>query len=105
MRDGAKATRVLAAEGVEPLETSIAEVGDTSSLRARASRARVVVNLVGPYTRYGHPVIEACVGRRLPLCRPVQVCGFETLLPDLGIELAVEAAALAGERWLIVTTG
>jgi short subunit dehydrogenase-like uncharacterized protein len=120
-RDTAKAIRVLAAEGVQPPETVIAEVGDSSSLKAMASRARVVVNLVGPYMRYGQPVIEACldagchyvdlsgeipfVGRintafdaraRAAGVKIVQVCGFEALPPDLGIALAAEAAANAG---------
>jgi saccharopine dehydrogenase-like NADP-dependent oxidoreductase len=52
---------VLAAEGVEPPETILAEGGDPSSLRAMASRAIVVLNLVGPYMLYGESVIEACV--------------------------------------------
>ena len=86
-----------------------------------ASRARVVLNLVGPYTLYGQPVIEACVAGRRPLRRPdrgdplrapddrrrrrprreagvklVQVCGFESLPPDLAVLLAAEAAR---DRW------
>ena len=52
---------MLATEGVEPPETILAEVGDPSSLRAMASRAIVVLNLVGPYMLYGESVIEACV--------------------------------------------
>jgi Saccharopine dehydrogenase NADP binding domain len=60
-RDGAKVKRVLATEGVKPPETILAEVGDPSSLRAMASRAIVVLNLVGPYMLYGESVIEACV--------------------------------------------
>jgi hypothetical protein len=79
--------------------------------------------LVGPYTRYGQPVIEACVDAgchyvdlsgEIPFVRRmnaafdararaagvkiVQVCGFEALPPDLGIALAGEAAAEAGEH-------
>lgn len=37
------------------------QVGDPDSLKALAARARVVLNLVGPYTRHGRPVINACV--------------------------------------------
>lgn len=126
-RDGAKAERVLAEEGVRPPETIIADVGDPSSLAAMASRAVVVLNLVGPYTRYGKPVIEACVDAgthyadltgEIPFVRRmiaafhtrarasgvkiVQVCGFEALPQDLGVALAADAAAEAGEHLLEV---
>ncbi|MGH3574797.1 MAG: saccharopine dehydrogenase NADP-binding domain-containing protein [Pseudonocardiaceae bacterium] len=121
MRDGAKAKRVFAAEGVEPPETILAEVGNPSSLRAMASRAIVVLNLVGPYMLYGKSVIEACVDAgchyvdltgEIPFVRRmneafdararaagvkiVQVCGVAALPPDLGIALAAEAAAADG---------
>ena len=81
-----------------------------------ASRARVVLNLVGPYTLYGRPVIEACVAGgahyadltgEIPFVRQmidafadraaqagvklVQVCGFESLPADLAVLLAAEA--------------
>jgi short subunit dehydrogenase-like uncharacterized protein len=126
-RDGAKAERVLAEEGVRAPETIVADVGDPSSLAAMASRAVVVLNLVGPYTRYGKPVIEACVDvgthyadltGEIPFVRRmttafqtrarasgvkiVQVCGFEALPPDLGVALAADAAAEAGEHLLEV---
>jgi hypothetical protein len=86
-----------------------------------ASRTRVVLNLAGPYTTYGSPVIEACVAGaahyvdltgEIPFVRRiiddfdaratdagvklVQVCGFEALPPDLSVLLAAEAAR---ERW------
>jgi short subunit dehydrogenase-like uncharacterized protein len=60
-RDAAKAERMLGASGVNPPETIVADVSDPGSLAAMASRARVVLNLVGPYTLHGRPVIEACV--------------------------------------------
>lgn len=122
-RDGAKAKRVLAAEGVDPAETIVAEVGDPSSLRAMASRAIVVLNLVGPYMLYGESVIEACVDAgchyvdltgEIPFVRRmnaafdararaagvkvVQVCGVAALVPDLGIALAAEAAGSVGDH-------
>ena len=34
---------------------------DAASLAAMASRAKVVLDMVGPYTLYGEPVIEACI--------------------------------------------
>jgi short subunit dehydrogenase-like uncharacterized protein len=120
-RDPNKAARVLSEAGVSAPETITADVADPSSLAAMASRARVLLNLVGPYTRYGRPVIEACVAAgthyadltgEIPFVRAiiddfdgpavaagvklVQVCGFEALPPDLAVMLAREAAR---ERW------
>jgi short subunit dehydrogenase-like uncharacterized protein len=120
-RDADKATRLLGEIGVRPPETIVADVGDPGSLAAMASRARVVLNLVGPYTLYGRPVIEACVAGgahyadltgEMPFVRGiiddfdgpaaaagvkvVQVCGFEALPPDLLVMLASERAR---EQW------
>lgn len=120
-RDAAKLQRVLAEVGVSGAETIAADIGDPASLRAMAARTRVVLNLVGPYTLYGWPVIEACVAGgahyadltgEIPFVRRVigafdaravaaqvklvQVCGFECLPPDLAVLLAAEKAR---ERW------
>ena len=133
-RDRTKVDRVLGEEGCSAPETIVADVGDPDSLRSMAARARVVLNLVGPYTLNGGPVIEACVGEgahyvdltgEIPFVgrmiaefdaraakqgvKVVQVCGFEALPPDLAVQLAAEAAV---ERWgdqladteLVVTT-
>jgi short subunit dehydrogenase-like uncharacterized protein len=120
-RDAAKLERVLAEVGVTAPETIVADVGDPASLAAMASRTRVVLDLVGPYTLYGKPVIEACVAGgshyadltgEIPFVRRtidafhdravaaavkvVQVSGFEALPPDLAVLLAAETAR---ERW------
>jgi short subunit dehydrogenase-like uncharacterized protein len=120
-RDSGKLERILAEDGCVAPETIVADVGDPESLAAMASRARVVLNLVGPYTLYGRPVIEACVSNgahyvdltgEIPFVRQmidaydtraqveevkvVQVCGFEALPPDLAVRLAAETAQ---ERW------
>jgi short subunit dehydrogenase-like uncharacterized protein len=50
-RDPRKLERILREEGVAEPATIVADVGDPASLRAMAERTRVVVNLVGPYTR------------------------------------------------------
>ena len=80
-----------------------------------------MLNLCGPYTLHGQPVIEACVSNgahyvdltgEIPFVRQmidaydaraqvegvkvVQVCGFEALPPDLMVLLAAETAR---ERW------
>ena len=113
--------RLLDEDGVEAPETLAADLSDPSSLAAMAARARVVLNLVGPYTLYGRPVIAAAVENgahyvdltgEIPFVRRtidefdraattaglkvVQVCGFEVLPPDL---LTLLAAERARERW------
>ncbi len=120
-RDPAKLERTLADVEATPAETIAADVGDPDSLARMAARASVVLNLVGPYTTRGRPVIEACVEAgahyvdltgEIPFVRDivaefdvrasaaevkvVQVCGFEALPPDLAVQLA---AATARERW------
>ncbi len=120
-RDAGKLDRVLGEVGAAGAETIIIDTGDGDSLRAMASRTKVVVNLVGPYTRHARPVIDACVQGgahyldltgEIPFARRilrdfgaaaraegvaiVQVCGFEALPPDLAVLLAAEAAR---DRW------
>jgi short subunit dehydrogenase-like uncharacterized protein len=120
-RDPAKLERILAEVGVSAPEAIIADVTDPGSLAAMASRTRVVLDLVGPYTLYGEPVIEACVANgahyadltgEMPFVRRtidafhdrgvaanlkiVQASGFEALPPDLAVLLAAETAR---ERW------
>ncbi|HYP55379.1 MAG TPA: saccharopine dehydrogenase NADP-binding domain-containing protein [Solirubrobacterales bacterium] len=120
-RDRAKVERVLSEVGVDAPEVIGADVGDPESLAALARRAKVVLDLVGPYTLYGTPVIEACVANdahyvdltgEMPFVRRtidafheraatagikvVQVSGFEALPPDLAVLLAAETAR---ERW------
>ena len=116
-RDAGKAEKVLGECDVTAPETITADVTDEASLAAMASRTRVVLNLVGPYTHYGKPVIGACVAGgahyvdltgEIPFVRRmidefdsaaaeagvkvVQVSGFEALPADLGVLLAAEAA-------------
>lgn len=120
-REPAKVKRVLAELGAEAPETIAADVGDPGSLREMAARAKVVVDLVGPYTLYGEPVIEACIESgadyidltgELPFVRAmidaheaaaikagvkvVNTSGFEALPADLVVRLAAETAR---ERW------
>ncbi|MEL7060408.1 MAG: saccharopine dehydrogenase NADP-binding domain-containing protein [Acidobacteriota bacterium] len=94
----------------------IADVGDPSSLRALAASTRVLATTVGPYARFGEPVVEAAiaegcdyaditgepefVGRvlerhdaaaRAAGVRIVNCCGFDSVPHDLGALLAVRA--------------
>ncbi|HST56445.1 MAG TPA: saccharopine dehydrogenase NADP-binding domain-containing protein [Solirubrobacteraceae bacterium] len=96
-----------------PLEH--ADVSDARSLEALARSARVVISTVGPYLRYGEPLVAACAqagtdyvdltgepefvdqmylrhhatavqsGARLVHC-----CGFDSIPHDLGVQFAVE---------------
>ena len=120
-RDPDKLKRTMAAVGVSAPATITADVSDPDSLVAMASRTRAVVNLVGPYTLHGTPVIAACIEGgahyvdltgEIPYARRmlerfdaaateagvkiVQTCGFESLPPDLGVLLASETVS---ERW------
>lgn len=116
-RSPAKLSSTLADVGVDGATTIAADVTDPRSLEAMAERTKVVLNLVGPYTAYGRPVIDACVAAgahyvdlsgEMPFVarttrdvhaaaeragvKVVQVCGFESLPPDLGVALAAETA-------------
>lgn len=120
-RDPVKLERVLDELDIAAPQTILADVGDPTSLAAMAKRTRVVLDLVGPYTLYGEPVIGACVANgshyvdltgEIPFARRmidryheravaaglkvVEVCGFEALPPDLAVLLAAETAR---ERW------
>jgi short subunit dehydrogenase-like uncharacterized protein len=120
-RDAARVARVLGEIGVSAPEAIVADVAQPASLAAMAARTRVVLDLVGPYTLFGRPVIEACVAQgahyadltgEMPFVRSVveelhgpasqagvkivQVCGFEALPPDMLVALAEERAR---ERW------
>lgn len=96
-----------------------ADSSDITSLHAMASQARVVISTVGPYARYGLPLVQACVqagtdyvdltGEVLFVrdsidqfheqaqasgSRIVHSCGFDSVPSDLAVlELATRAAA------------
>jgi short subunit dehydrogenase-like uncharacterized protein len=120
-RNPTKVGAILAELGVTAPETIEADVEDPDSLREMASRGRVVLDLVGPYTRFGRPVIEACIAAgahyadltgEIPFVREmidaaqaraeeagvkvVNVSGFEALPADLSVALAAQTAR---ERW------
>jgi short subunit dehydrogenase-like uncharacterized protein len=102
----------------------VADTTDEHSLREMAGRARVVATTVGPYRRYGAPVVEACAtagthyadlnGEVLFMrdaidrfdalaaesgARIVHSCGFDSIPSDLGVFLLHETVAAddAGE--------
>ncbi len=100
-----------------------AEVGDPGSLRAMAEQARVVLTTVGPYQKYGQPLVAACVeagtdyvditgepefvggvierhdeAAREKGVRVVNCCGFDSIPHDLGAYMmAQELSRAAGD--------
>ena len=120
-RDAGRVAATLETVGVSAPEIIVADIGDPASLEAMAARTAVVLDLVGPYTLYGEPVIEACIAAgahyadltgEIPFVRAmidaaqeradkagvkiVNVSGFEALPADLSVALAADTAR---ERW------
>ena len=46
--------------GAQDWPILVADAGQPATLDAMASRARVVITTVGPYSRYGMPLVAAC---------------------------------------------
>ena len=92
-----------------------ADTSDPASMRDLAESAKVVITTVGPYTRYGEPVVAACAAAgtdyvdltgepefvdRMWLgyhdqaersgARIVHSCGFDSIPYDLGVQYTVE---------------
>ena len=99
----------------------LADVGNPASLAALAEGTQVVATTVGPYARYGLPLVEACAragthyadltGEVLFMrqsidrfhdvaaasgARIVHACGFDSIPSDLGVLLAAEQARADG---------
>jgi len=48
-------------DGAPPVVIYEADITNVASLRAVCKKTKVVVSCVGPYRKYGQPVVEACV--------------------------------------------
>ena len=118
-RDAGRLAAVRDALGAHvDAEVVVADAGDADALGALARRSRAVVTTVGPYARYGTPLLAACaeagtdyadltgeplwmresVDRfdrvaRASGARIVHACGFDSVPSDLGV-LALQRAAL-----------
>ena len=93
-----------------------ADVGDSGSLAAMAGQTRVVLTTVGPYQKYGEPLVAACVeagtdyvditgepefvgglierhhdAAREAGVRIVNCCGFDSIPHDLGAYMMAQA--------------
>jgi short subunit dehydrogenase-like uncharacterized protein len=116
-RDRAKLQAVVErlALGVEVI---VANASDAAALSALAARTRVVCTTVGPYAKYGLPLVTACaangthyaditgevqfVRASIDAChdaakasgaRIVHSCGFDSIPSDLGVLLLAHTAA------------
>ncbi|MGM0817977.1 MAG: saccharopine dehydrogenase family protein [Actinomycetota bacterium] len=100
------------------LAVEVVDTGDLAGLSALAARTRVLATTVGPYARHGRLVPQACARAgtsyldlagepafvadvawrhdaeaRRTGATLVSSCGFESVVTDLGAQLAVEALA------------
>jgi short subunit dehydrogenase-like uncharacterized protein len=107
----------------------VADSSDADSLARLAASTKVVATTVGPYVRYGLPLVEACAqagthyadltGEVLFVresidrfhdaavasgARIVHACGFDSIPSDLGVLLAAEQARADGAGELEETT-
>ncbi len=89
----------------------VADSGDPASLKALAEQTRVVCTTVGPYAKYGLPLVEACAKAGTHYCdltgetqfmrssidawhetakqsgaRIVHTCGFDSIPSDIGVQ-------------------
>ena len=127
-RSRAKLERTRAELGVDwPLV--IADSQDRSAVAALAESTRVVATTVGPYFKYGKPLVELCASAgthyadltgevlfmrwsidaadaeaRASGARIVHTCGFDSIPSDIGTLLLHEAAQAGGHGELGETT-
>lgn len=112
-----------ASEHLGGVDVIVGDAFDGESIRALASRARVVCTTVGPYARYGTELVAACVREQTHYCdlsgeipwirgmidahheaaraegtRIVHCCGFDSIPSDLGVLMMHEAMRERGER-------
>jgi len=115
--------------GAAEWELVVADSADAEALAALARRTAVVATTVGPYGRYGLPLVEACAaagthyadltGELLFMRRTIERydapaaasgarivhnCGFDSIPSDLGTLLLHEAARADGAGDLEATT-
>jgi short subunit dehydrogenase-like uncharacterized protein len=97
------------------LELLPADTGDSASMRDMADATRVLITTVGPYIRYGEPVVAACAAAGTDYvdhtgepefvdrmwfayheqaersgARLVHSCGFDSIPYDLGVQFTVD---------------
>lgn len=124
-----QAARLALGEAAHDWPLLVADTSDPAALDALATATRVVATTVGPYARYGLPLVEACVRhgtdyadltgevlfvrdcidryQQLAVAsgaRIVHACGFDSIPSDLGVMLVHERAVADGAGPLAATT-
>ena len=124
-RDRAKLEAVRARLGTRfaNLPILVADAGDRAALDKLVAQTRVICTTVGPYRRYGEPLVDACARAGTQYCditgevpfirgsidrnhataqasgaRIVHACGFDSIPSDLGVQLLRDAALAHGEE-------
>ena len=62
--------------------TLVADTTDPASLRAMAATTRVLLSFVGPYSKFGMPVAEACFAEGAHLCDITGEAKYQKLIID-----------------------
>ena len=95
------------------LETIVADSESSDDMRRLVTSTRVVISTVGPYARFGTPLVEACAAEGTHYCdltgepqwmasifervsplaeetgaRLIHCCGFDSIPSDLGVFVA-----------------
>jgi short subunit dehydrogenase-like uncharacterized protein len=73
------------------------DVADVAAVRAAAAQARLVLTTVGPFVRYGAPVLDACLDAR--------VCYVDIANELTAVRQVLERDAEARARGVTVVTG
>jgi len=125
-RSEEKLARVKSELGVD-WPTIVADSSDAAALKALAERCRVVATTVGPYRKYGMPLVEACadagtdyidltgeplfIRDSIDRCheraaasgaRIVHCCGFDSIPSDLGVWLLHQEAGELEDTTLMI---
>jgi len=126
--DKVRAVRESLGEAAQNWPIIEADAGSPASLLAMAARTQVVITTVGPYTRYGLPLVAACVEAgtdytdltgETPFIRAsaeqfhrqaadagvriVHSCGFDSVPSDLTVYALYKRAKADGEGELTTT--
>jgi short subunit dehydrogenase-like uncharacterized protein len=79
-RTEAKVRGTLTELDIHDVDVILADINDQRSIESMCGRARVVIDVVGPYVLYGEPVIEACINQR---CDYVDITGESYVRCDI----------------------